>query len=89
MHDLRLRLTSIRHFDQETNKYLKTIKYHGQNKESDMMKLRDADIIITTYHTLASDFASKRNRMNALEWYRLVLDEGIEPVICHRYPIDC
>jgi SNF2 family DNA or RNA helicase len=36
----------------------------------------DADIIITTYHTLASDFAGSKGGLRNLEWYRLVLDEG-------------
>lgn len=41
-----------------------------------MAKLCDADLVITTYHTLASDFANRRDPLNDIEWYRLVLDEG-------------
>jgi SWI/SNF-related matrix-associated actin-dependent regulator of chromatin subfamily A3 len=65
-----------RHFDQTTLKALTTIKYHGQNRERDTVVLCNADIIITTYHTLAAECASSRNLINDIEWYRLVLDEG-------------
>ena len=36
----------------------------------------EADIVITTYHTLASDFARAKHELREIEWYRLVLDEG-------------
>lgn len=65
-----------RHFHHHTTESIKTIKYHGQSRETDVTKLRDADIIITTYHTLASDFATGKNPLNQFEWYRLVLDEA-------------
>jgi SWI/SNF-related matrix-associated actin-dependent regulator of chromatin subfamily A3 len=55
---------------------LKTIKYHGQYRETDVVKLCDADLVITTYHTLASDFGKKRNPLDDISWHRLVLDEG-------------
>ena len=64
------------HFKRNTNKMFKSIKYHGQTREKDVTKLCDADIIITTYHTLASDFASKNNPLHEVDWYRLVLDEA-------------
>jgi SWI/SNF-related matrix-associated actin-dependent regulator of chromatin subfamily A3 len=39
-------------------------------------QLHDADIVISTYHTLASDFSNSKNSLEEIEWYRLVLDEG-------------
>ena len=61
------------------NSDLKTIKYHGQARETNVAKLRDANIILTTYHTLAAEFSRKDNPLNEIEWYRLVLDEGRNP----------
>jgi hypothetical protein len=56
---------------------LMTIKYHGQNRERSPAMLCDADIVITTYHTLSCELSSSNNLINDIEWYRLVLDEGI------------
>ena len=39
--------------------------------------LEDADIVLTTYHTIVSDFGDKSSPLHAMEWYRVVLDEGI------------
>ncbi|KAF2474164.1 uncharacterized protein BDR25DRAFT_280932 [Lindgomyces ingoldianus] len=65
-----------RHFHRQISGVMKVIKYHGQNRETEIARLCDADLIITTYHTLASDFAAKRDLLNRIEWYRLVLDEA-------------
>lgn len=37
----------------------------------------DADIVITTYNTLATEYKSKPSILHDIEWYRLVLDEGL------------
>lgn len=63
-----------RHFHHQVTGALKTIKYHGQYRETDLEKLCDADLIITTYHTLASDFGKKRNPLDEIMWHRLVLE---------------
>jgi SWI/SNF-related matrix-associated actin-dependent regulator of chromatin subfamily A3 len=64
------------HIHEDTRRSLKRLKYHGQNRETDLDKLRDYDLIVTTYHTLASDLARGRDPLNQIEWYRLVLDEA-------------
>lgn len=58
---------------------LRTIKYHGQNRRCSVDTLRKADLVITTYHTLASDYSNAKGLLNQVEWYRLVLDEGTTP----------
>jgi SWI/SNF-related matrix-associated actin-dependent regulator of chromatin subfamily A3 len=65
-----------RHFDFVTLDALRTIKYHGQNRERTAAVLCDADIVITTYHTLATENSNSTHLINDIEWYRLVLDEG-------------
>jgi SWI/SNF-related matrix-associated actin-dependent regulator of chromatin subfamily A3 len=65
-----------RHFDLSTLNALTTIKYHGQNRERFTTKLYGADIVITTYHTLAAEVSNSNHLINDIEWYRLVLDEG-------------
>ncbi|KAH6622332.1 SNF2 family N-terminal domain-containing protein [Boeremia exigua] len=62
-----------KHFDENT---LTTLKYHGQNRRCSVDTLRDVDLVITTYHTLASDYSNGKSFLNQIEWYRLVLDEA-------------
>jgi SNF2 family DNA or RNA helicase len=54
---------------------LTTLRYHGPKRKT--LVLEDADIILTTYHTIVSDFGDKSSPLHAMEWYRVVLDEGI------------
>jgi len=55
---------------------LVTIKYHGPKRETKVALIKDSDIVLTTYHTLAADFAAKKGPIHAIAWYRVVLDEG-------------
>ncbi|KAF2178018.1 hypothetical protein K469DRAFT_600904, partial [Zopfia rhizophila CBS 207.26] len=50
-------------------------KYHGNNKETELDKLADFDIIITTYATLAAQTIGK-SHLHQLTWFRVVLDEA-------------
>jgi SWI/SNF-related matrix-associated actin-dependent regulator of chromatin subfamily A3 len=65
-----------RHFHHQVRNALTMIKYHGTNRQTNLAKLRDTDIVITTYHTLASDFNNAKRFLNDIDWYRLVLDEA-------------
>lgn len=65
-----------RHFQEDVRDVISTIKYHGSNRKANVENLYDADIIITTYRTLYSDFSKDKSPLNNTEWYRLVLDEG-------------
>ncbi|PVI07636.1 hypothetical protein DM02DRAFT_637872 [Periconia macrospinosa] len=64
-----------RHFHHRVHSMLSTIKYHGRHRKANPEKLCDADIIITTYHTLHSD-SKEKSPLHEIEWYRLVLDEA-------------
>lgn len=65
-----------KHFDSATLQSLRTIKYHGHKRERIQATLCDADIVITTYHTLAAECSSSMTLISDIEWYRLVLDEA-------------
>ncbi|KAG0649190.1 ATP-dependent helicase GTA, partial [Hyphodiscus hymeniophilus] len=53
---------------------LTTLRYHGPKRKT--LMLEDADIVLTTYHTIVSDFGDKSSPLHAMEWYRVVLDEA-------------
>lgn len=55
---------------------LKVTNYHGQRRETQGTALADADIVLTTYRTLAADSAARRSPVHAISWFRVVLDEG-------------
>ena len=67
--------SSIRHLHKDAISYY---RYHGSQRKPD--SLAEHDVVITTYHTIASEW--KRERRDAktvfsLHWHRVVIDEGI------------
>jgi SNF2-related domain len=63
---------------------LRIQKYHGSCKETDIEKLVDSEIVLTTYATIAAEF-SRNSRLHSITWFRIVLDEG-KP---HCNPTSC
>ncbi|KAH6972212.1 SNF2 family N-terminal domain-containing protein [Ilyonectria sp. MPI-CAGE-AT-0026] len=58
---------------------VKVIKYHGDGRERRPEVLSTADIVLTTYSTLAADFFSKTKSysiLHSIVWFRIVLDEA-------------
>lgn len=55
---------------------LTTVKYHGQKRKALACKIDEADIILTTYHTLVADFREKPSPLHEVNFFRVVLDEG-------------
>ena len=55
---------------------VKIYKYHGIRKEIDLDSLIEHDLVMTTYATLASDFARRVSLLQQIMWFRVVLDEG-------------
>jgi hypothetical protein len=49
---------------------------HGPGRATDHAFLRKHRLVLTTYSTLAADFAAAGGGMLSLEWRRVVLDEG-------------
>ena len=59
---------------------LKIIKYHGVGREKNIDTIQASDIVITTYNTLAVEFATKnakKSLLHSIGWHRVVLDEGM------------
>ncbi|CAG8972651.1 hypothetical protein HYALB_00011390 [Hymenoscyphus albidus] len=63
---------------------LNVLKYHGRDRKSLLSKMDEADIVLTTYHTIvwetekrsSSGKNRKPNPMQSIEWFRIVLDEA-------------
>lgn len=64
------------HFREHVSGALRTIKYHGTNRETNIDNLCESDIVVTTYHTLYADSSRDKSPLRDIEWYRLVLDEA-------------
>lgn len=56
-----------------------TLRYHGLKRKT--LALEDADIVLTTYHTIVSDFGDKPSLLYAIEWHKVVLDKGTSNLI--------
>ncbi|KAH0563182.1 hypothetical protein GP486_002249 [Trichoglossum hirsutum] len=54
---------------------LRVQKYHGSSKETDITKLLDYDVILTTYATITAEF-SRNSCLHGITWFRVVLDEA-------------
>jgi SWI/SNF-related matrix-associated actin-dependent regulator of chromatin subfamily A3 len=72
--DANLNIKCKRH----TGQALQVIKYHGQGREQDIVRLKQADVVLTTYNTLAAEKEpkAKKSLLHKIGWYRLILDEG-------------
>jgi SWI/SNF-related matrix-associated actin-dependent regulator of chromatin subfamily A3 len=52
-------------------------KFHGNSRENDPRSLLDFDIVLTTYSTLVVDFSKDLGVLHRVQWFRVVLDEGM------------
>lgn len=49
--------------------------YHGPKRDATLKQLANADIVLTTFETVSSDFVVSETLRN-ISWFRIVLDEG-------------
>jgi SNF2 family DNA or RNA helicase len=61
------------HIKKET---IKHYIYHGNNRTQDIEELASYDIVITSYHTIASELKRHHSPLFQIYWYRIVLDEA-------------
>ncbi|RYP79053.1 hypothetical protein DL771_000031 [Monosporascus sp. 5C6A] len=54
---------------------LNVVKFHGQCRAPNAEFLASADLVLTTYATLAAE-RKGQDILHRMEWYRIVLDEG-------------
>ncbi|KAK6207682.1 heterokaryon incompatibility protein (SNF2 family domain-containing protein) [Colletotrichum tabaci] len=55
---------------------LNQIQYHGPKREKDIDKIKNSNIVVTTYNTLAAEYEKKSSILHKIGWYRVVLDEA-------------
>ncbi|KAL2895836.1 putative SWI/SNF-related matrix-associated actin-dependent regulator of chromatin subfamily A member 3-like 1 [Bienertia sinuspersici] len=58
------------------NNSLKVYVYHGGERTKDMDKLKENDIVLTTYNTLSIEDRQSGSLMHKMDWRRIILDEG-------------
>ncbi|KAI6095022.1 SNF2 family N-terminal domain-containing protein [Pisolithus croceorrhizus] len=76
----------IGQWESEVKKFangVNVVKHHGPSRSSDPLTLRDAHVIITSYATVASEYAavctdsgSRRSALFRVKWWRIILDEA-------------
>lgn len=67
----------------EESHRLKVLVHHGPNRAKSAEKLKQYDVVVTTYQTLSSEVASSGDGADGLKkgcfglhWYRIILDEA-------------
>jgi SNF2 family DNA or RNA helicase len=56
---------------------LRVCEYHGRGRETDVKAIANADVVLSTYHTVAGESAKTTSPLFKIHWFRIVLDEGI------------
>ncbi|KAI6115083.1 SNF2 family N-terminal domain-containing protein, partial [Pisolithus croceorrhizus] len=59
------------------------VKHHGPSRSSDPLMLQDIHVVITSYATMASEYAticmnsgSRKSALFRMKWWRIILDEA-------------
>jgi SNF2 family DNA or RNA helicase len=55
---------------------LRVCEYHGRGRETNVEAIANADIVLSTYHTVAGESSKTTSPLFRIYWFRIVLDEG-------------
>ncbi|KAI9149178.1 putative SWI/SNF-related matrix-associated actin-dependent regulator of chromatin [Paramyrothecium foliicola] len=58
---------------------LRIFRHHSKSKLSNFKHLSSVDVVLTTYHTVSSDWknsTSSKSLLYSVQWRRIILDEG-------------
>ncbi|KAK1990726.1 SNF2 family domain-containing protein [Colletotrichum falcatum] len=55
---------------------LNQVVYHGPKRDKDIDRIKNSNIVVTTYNTLAAEYEKKSSPLHKIGWYRVVLDEA-------------
>ncbi|XP_059159107.1 helicase-like transcription factor [Physella acuta] len=56
--------------------HIQVYVYYGPSRCKDLTFLKEKDVVVTTYSTLASEYKMQSSPILKIEWLRVVLDEG-------------
>jgi SNF2 family DNA or RNA helicase len=59
---------------------LRVCEYHGRGRETRVDAIANADVVLSTYHTVAGESSKTTSPLFKIHWFRIVLDEGIHHV---------
>jgi len=62
---------------------LRVVKFHGSRRTKNMDKLRNADIVVTTYRVVVNETQQHVPSIGAVRWGRIILDESHEMRAIH------
>lgn len=72
--DYSTKFETCRHLQPNT---LKSCQYHGGKRETDLEKLADHDVVLTTFATVTTErYRSSLSPLQRISWFRIILDEG-------------
>jgi SNF2 family DNA or RNA helicase len=56
---------------------LRIWRYHGAKRQNEKDQLHSNDVVLTTYATVAMESSGSDQVLRNVDWFRIVLDEGM------------
>lgn len=55
---------------------MRVCEYHGRGRETNVKSIANAEIVLSTYYTVAGESTKATSPLFKINWFRIVLDEG-------------